>query len=284
MPRILACTDGSLYAASVYDHAAWAAQRLGAGVEVLHAIDHHRERAATADYSGNIGMDAREELLASLAELEAAEGKVALARGRAVLQDAEARLRAAGVADVTLTQRHGALVETLAEHEGRADLVVIGKRGEAADFATGHLGANLERVIRASTRPVLVANRAFKPIRRLLIAYDGGPSTRRALDHVAGQPLLKGLEVHLLMVGPQKPEAQERLALAREQLAHAGLEARAQLVEGDAEDVIRRAVKDEAIDLLVVGAYGHSRIRQFIVGSTTTQLVRTCLVPLLMFR
>ncbi|MEO6054349.1 MAG: universal stress protein, partial [Chthoniobacterales bacterium] len=36
--------------------------------------------------------------------------------------------------------------------------------------------------------------------------------------------------------------------------------------------------------LLVMGAYGHSRIRQLMVGSTTTAMVRTCQVPVLMFR
>lgn len=284
MPRILACTDGSIYAPSVYDHAAWAATRLGAGVDVLHVIDHHRETAAVADYSGNIGVDARDELLNSLAELDAAKSKVALAHGRAVLQDAEARLRQAGVTDIRCTQRHGSLVETLAESEDAADLVVIGKRGEAADFATGHLGANLERVVRASKRPVLVANRAFKPIQKMLIAYDGGPSTRRALDHVIEHDMLKGIECHLLMAATAKPEAQERLNGARDTLAQAGVEAHARLIEGEPEKVIGQYVKDEGIDLLIVGAYGHSRIRQFIVGSTTTQLIRTCLVPLLMFR
>ncbi len=284
MSRILACTDGSIYAPSVYDHAAWAAKRLGAGVEVLHVLDHHRETASVADYSGAIGADAREDLLNSLSELEAAKSKVAMAHGRAILQDADLRLKEAGVADVHLSQRHGSLIETLAEAEAEADLVVIGKRGEAADFATGHLGANLERVVRGSRRPVLVANRAFKPIERMLIAYDGGPSTRRALDHVVDNGFLAGIDCHLLMVGNPTPDNQERLALARERLAASGLEARATLVAGPPEEVIRQTVADEVIDLLVVGAYGHSRIRQFLVGSTTTQLIRTCLVPLLMFR
>lgn len=284
MPRILACTDGSIYAPSVYDHAAWAAARMGASVEVLHVIDHQREQAAISDYSGSIGVDARDELLASLAELEAAKSKVALSHGRAILQDAKTRLHAGGVSDVSLSQRHGSLVETVAEREAGADMVVIGKRGEAADFATGHLGANLERVIRASTRPVLVANRAFRPIQRLLIAYDGGPSTRRALDHLIDHPFLKGTDIRLLMVAAENPENRKRLDLAREELAGAGLESSTLLTDGEPEDVIRRAVTDGAIDLLVVGAYGHSRIRQFIVGSTTTQLIRTCLVPLLMFR
>lgn len=284
MSRILALTDGSAYAPSVYDHAAWAARRLDAAVEVLHVLDHKRETAAMADFSGSIGVDARDALLAQLADLDAAKGKVAMTRARVILDDARVRLGAAGVGDLTLTQRHGPLVETLEEVEGDAALVVIGKRGEAAGLDKGHLGANLERVIRASRHPVLVANRAFKPVERLLIAYDGGPSTRKAVSHVANQPLLKGIDCHLLMVGPSSPGNQEKLAQAREDLAAAGIEARATLIDGEPEARVSDAVKAEGIDLLVVGAYGHSRIRHLIIGSTTTTLIRTCQVPLLMFR
>jgi hypothetical protein len=60
--------------------------------------------------------------------------------------------------------------------------VVIGKRGEATDFAKGHLGSNLERVARSSRKPILVAARAFRPITRFLIAYDGGASANKALE------------------------------------------------------------------------------------------------------
>lgn len=285
MPHILALTDGSVYAPSVYDHAAWAAGRMAASLEVLHVLDHKREKAALADLSGSIGVDARDELLEQLAELDAAQGKVAQARARAILDDAGQRLRAAGITDLTLSQRHGSLVETLEAAETNADLVVVGKRGEAADFATLHLGANLERVIRASRHPVLVASRAFRPVDRMLIAYDGGPSTRKAVEHVARKPLLKGLECHMLMVGPSSSANRESLEAARAQLTAGGLDVRASLItEGEPDAVICRYVRDAAIDLLVVGAYGHSRIRQLIVGSTTTTLVRTCQVPLLMFR
>jgi len=67
---------------------------------------------------------------------------------------AEARLREDGVEKVVPVLRHGDLVEELALLEHEADLIVIGKRGEAADFAKLHLGSNLERVVRASARPV----------------------------------------------------------------------------------------------------------------------------------
>ena len=59
---------------------------------------------------------------------------------------------------------------------------------------------------------------------------------------------------------------------------------KAEILPGVPEKVIAETVRQRGINLLVMGAYGHSRIRQFIVGSTTTTMVRTCLVPVLMFR
>jgi protein-tyrosine-phosphatase len=63
---ILACTDGSSYASSIYKHTAWVADRLSASVEVLHVLDHHRERAARLDMSGSIGIDASDHVARKL--------------------------------------------------------------------------------------------------------------------------------------------------------------------------------------------------------------------------
>lgn len=285
MPKILACTDGSApYSASVYEHAAWASGRMGAGVEVLHVLDHAREKPAAVDLSGAIGVDARDELLEQLAEVEAAKAKVAQKKGRLILDDAEARLRALGVADVTVTQRHGTLIDTLEEHEAAAELVVIGKRGETHDVAGGHLGANLERAIRSSRRPVLVASRAFRPVGRLVIAFDGSATARKAVDYAARQPLLKGLRADVLAVRPAARVPTEDLAWAEGLLRQGGAEARAVTVEGSPAEAIARHVAAESADLVVMGAYGHSRIRALIIGSTTTETIRTCTVPLLMVR
>jgi hypothetical protein len=109
-----------------------------------------------------------------LAELDARRSRLMAERGRAILEDAQAILTRDGVAEITARLRHGDIVEAVAEVEAGATLLLIGKRGEAADFAKGHLGSNLERIVRASHRPVLVASRAFRPVDKVLIAFDGG--------------------------------------------------------------------------------------------------------------
>jgi nucleotide-binding universal stress UspA family protein len=284
MPAILACTDGSTFAPSVYQHAAWAARRLTTGVEILHVINHHREHSATHDLTGAIGVDATAELTAELANLEEAQGRVARLKGKAILEKGRRQLTEAGVVGVTLTQRHGTLVETLAELEPHAELVVVGKSGDHAVLAPGQVGGHLENLIRTSVRPVLVAERSFKPIQRFLIAFDNSPSAHKAVAYVAASPLLLGLECHLVMVGRADAAHETALNEAREQLTRAGFTVTAKLLPGSPAPVIAEQVKAAGIDLLVMGAYGHSQIREFIVGSTTTKMVRNTQVSVLMFR
>jgi len=280
MHTILTCTDGSLYAPSIYQHAAWAASRTGAGIHVLHVIERD-ERRDGRDLSGSIGFDANTELLEELARHDESHARVARLRGKAILEDAEKQL--AGH-PVTTTQRHGSVVETLEEFEQGAEMVVIGKRGEHADFAKGHLGSNLERVVRSAKIPVMVAAREFKPIEKFLIAFDGGPSALKAVHHVATHALWKDLECHLVMCG--KPDRDHEITLehAATSLRGAGFTVTAHLVAGDPDEVIAREVNERQIDLLVMGAYGHSRVRNLILGSTTTHLIRTCAVPVVLFR
>ena len=159
-----------------------------------------------------------------------------------------------------------------------------GSAGEHADFAKGHLGSNLERVVRTAVVPVMVASRAFKPIESFLIAFDGGASSLKAVHYAASNPLLKGLKCHLIAVGKPGSETARELEAATTALKGAGFEVESELFQGHVEEIIKREVEARSADLLVMGAYGHSRIRRLVIGSTTAQLVRDCHVPVLMFR
>lgn len=284
MTGIIALIDGSTYSRSVCDHAAWIAARTGAGIDLLHVLGRRGTASAPVDLSGNLDANGREDLLAELASLDEQQAKLALKRGRLILDDARARLIEDGIADVGVRLRHGDLIEAVQEFEASADLIVIGKRGEAADFARLHLGSNLERVVRASHKPVFVASRAFKPIERCLIAFDGGVSAMKAVDHVAHSPLFAGLACHLLMVGSDSAAQQRKLEEAAALLRGRGHAVEAAILAGQPDAVIAREVEARAIGLVVMGAYGHSRIRSLIIGSTTSEMIRSCLVPVMLFR
>lgn len=281
--KIVALVDGSIYAASVCEHAAWISGRTGAPVELLHVLG-RREAPDKADLSGAITLGARTALLEELAELDAQRAKLISARGRAILEDARTILDKAGVTEITTRLRQGDVVETIGEIEKDARVIMIGKRGEAADFAKGHLGSNLERIIRASKKPVFVASRAFRPIDKVLVAYDGGVSAMKAVDHIARSPLFQGLQIHVVTVGTATGEVTKGLEDAKAVLKAAGLEVETSVVAGQPETALGKMVDEAGFGMLVMGAYGHSRIRSMIIGSTTTEMIRSCKVPVVLMR
>lgn len=281
--KIVTLVDGSIYSASVCAHAAWIARRTAAPVELIHVLA-RRETPDTHDHSGAIALGARTALMEQLAELDAQRARLVSQHGRAILEEAQALLEQAGVSELTTRLRHGELVEALADVEAEAAAIVIGKRGAAADSATGHLGANLERIVRASHRPVFIAARAFRPVSKVLLAHDGGASALKALEHVARNPLFAGLAVHVVTVGSATPEVARGLDDARALLGAAGIAAETSVLPGQPETALARLVEEARFDMLVMGAYGHSRIRSLILGSTTTAMIRACKVPVMLLR
>ena len=281
--KIIALVDGSIYSASVCEHAAWISGRTGAPVELIHVLG-RREGPGKTDLSGSIRLGARTKLMEELAELDAQRAKLIGHRGRAILEDARAVVNGAGVTEITTRLRHGDIVEAIADIEKDARVIVIGKRGEAADFAKGHLGSNLERLVRAAHRPVFVASRAFRPIEKVLVAYDGGTSAMKAVDHISRSTLFHGLSIHVVTVGADTAETRKGLADAQALLRAAGFTADVRVVPGQPETELGKLVDAEGIDMLVMGAYGHGRIRTLVIGSTTSEMMRTCKVPVLLMR
>ncbi|OCX63414.1 universal stress protein UspA [Thioclava sp. SK-1] len=281
--KIIAFVDGSPYAASTCDHAVWAAGRLNASVDLIHVLDRN-SGAQSADLSGSIALGARTALMKELSDLDEQRAKLVAHRGRAILEDAEKILRDGAIEAVQTHLRQGDLIETLKDREGDANLVVIGKRGDEHDRAQGHLGSNLERVLRATQKPVLVASYGFSPISKICIAYDGGKSALKAMDVLSRSPIFVGLEVHIVTVGTETSFGRKGLEDAKAMLKAAGIEARVQMIAGDPETALGEFVEAENFDMVVMGAHGHSRIRSLIIGSTTTAMIRACRVPILLMR
>lgn len=283
MPKVLAAIDASTYATSICDHAAWFATRMGAAVELLHVIDRGENTRGRLDLSGSVGLGASETLLEELARADELQGRIAREHGQSLLEGAARRLRAAGVTEVKLTHRYGEVAETLIELETNADLVVIGKRGESGNFAQGHLGSKVERVVRGSIRPVLVVPRVFMPISRAVVAFDGGSSAAKALAMVAERPAFRDTPCRVVIVGEANAQTEALAGRAREALAgRPGSDVA--IVPGQVEAALKDQLRHAEGDLLVMGAYGHSRIRELIVGSTTTAMIRTSKLPVLLFR
>ena len=288
MKTILLCSDGSAFANGIYRYGAWFARQLQTHVKVLFVADIRGQTVvSTGNLSGSIGLGASEQLLNKLVDLEYEKAKLNNQRSRLVLQNARQVLKGEGLSDVELINQTGFLVDCFHDFELEADLVVLGKRGEAAEFASGHLGANVDRIVRSSKKPCLVTPQTFTPIEQLLIAYDGSSTSRQILSFVATNAQgFKDVVIHLLMVVKPNAETERspELSEAEQQLKQAGLTLKTSLLTGDPEKVIAQYIKQHQINLLMIGAYGHRRIRHLVIGSTTVQLLRSSQIAVLLFR
>ncbi|MFV8784366.1 universal stress protein [Microbulbifer sp. SA54] len=279
-PVVLSCIDGSRYSGAVCDYSAWIASRTGAPIKLLHNIE-RVSTPAVADLSGSIGLGSQEELLEELTLLEQQRSKLQLEQGRLMLDEARTRVGNAGAGRVMTCQRHGSLAESLIELEDHIRVLVLGIRGEEHGESNRGLGAQLESVVRALHKPILVVNREFKAPQTIMLAYDGSDAARKALDMVATSEVFKGIHCHLVHVGEG---ADAILAEGAEALHHAGLAVTSVNLTGKTVEALIAYQQENNIDLTVMGAFSHSRLRDLLLGSVTAKMMLGANQPLLLLR
>jgi nucleotide-binding universal stress UspA family protein len=283
-PRVLACVDRSHFADSVTDYAAWAAKALSLPLELLHILDRHPELASTGDRSGSIGLAAQESLLEDLVQDEAVRSRAAREEGRLFLSVLRQRAIAAGLDNPSTRQRYGELEATLVEQQPNVALFVLGRRGASAETTGRDLGRNLERVVRALRKPILVVEEAFHPPSRAMIAFDGSTTTRRGVEFVATSPMFRHVVCDVVIAGEAGRRGAAGLAWAQARLAEAGVTVEALTLPGDPERAIAMGMRERGTDLLVMGAFGHSLLHRLFHGSRTSDLLRASTVPTLLIR
>lgn len=282
MALVIGCIDGSLASRAVCDASLWAAGQLGLPLTFLHVLD-RRQYPGEGDLSGSLGLGSREHLLEELASLDERRSRLALDHGRHALDAARAIAQAQGVQTVAL-QRHGSLVDSLREREADLELVVLGRHGTQSDTLGQHLGSQLENVARAVQRPVLIVPVDFTRPRHALVAFDGSDAVRAGVHWLIRHQLFKGMALHLVRVGEPDDAAHGALAQTAARLVEAGYPVQVAVCPGPVDETLLAYQDEHELDLLAMGAFGHSRIRHLFMGSTTRSLIRKTGTSLLLMR
>ncbi|MDZ4816937.1 MAG: universal stress protein [Verrucomicrobiota bacterium] len=276
--KILLCTDGSSHAQVAQEFALALAKRLNAKVIALFVIEQRiLEGPLFADLSGAIGVLPFQAFYPQLSELYHQ-------RARIVLDQFAAKATEAGVECETL-EKEGSLVSIVTEEENNCDLVILGKKGENARHTIDPVGHTLESIIRQSIKPCLVVPDKFEMFTTALVAHDGSERSRHALT--AGFTLAKdlGLKVTVVSVDDGDTEqAGDALVEATTEARIAGIPVEEQMLYGDPSKEITDLALQQKAGLIVMGAYGHTPIREFILGSTTTRVILKSTVPVLLAR
>lgn len=283
MNKVTACIDGSKISASVCDAAAWVSQSLDCPVKLLHVLE-RMNLPLNENLSGAIGLGSREHLLAEMTRLDEERSKLALEHGRQMLDDARLRLEQQGIRDIQLKQRHGQLLEALLDCEAETRVFVMGRLGEDHELQAQVIGSHLENVVRGIKTPILVTVGEFSKPATYMIAYDGSSTANEAIARFAQSPLLKELPGQLVMVAADTEEHRAQLENAASMLQKAGRKMHAHLIQGVVQEQLSHFRQEQGIDLMVMGAYGHSRLREFFVGSQTSKMIASSPVSLLLLR
>ena len=213
--------------------------------------------------------------------------------------DEERKLRAEQAADLFARQaadvsvshqwlsEQGEPVATLVRHGYCADIIVVGQASVHDTKLV--LGGLPDGVSLTSGRPVLVVPNEIPPSttgENVLVAWNWRREAVRAI-HDALPVLKRAREVSLVHVSLTTDTGDESDAMKRigGHLQRHGV--RASLVtlsgnDGDVGKVLNTRAEDAGHDMLVMGAYGHSRLREIVLGGTTRHVLKNMRVPVFM--
>ena len=282
--HVLACIDGSAVTGSVCDYAAWYASKLDMSIALLHVSD--VAASIRRDLSGAIGINSRQSLLDELSELDEQRAQVVNSYSNALVQDAKSHIQSnfKGV-NVCIYQRRGKLLPAIEYFQAKNRAIVMGRRGEDHKNSRINIGSQIETVARASNIPVLICSEKFKEPQSYMVAFDGSKTAMNAIQMLAKSNLLQGLQGHIVMVGHDNEASKKSLDDATMQLRTAGFSVDAHhLPLLDAVDGLLGFQLENKIDIIVVGAYGRSKLQHLFLGSTTTEIIASTLSPVILVR
>lgn len=211
------------------------------------------------------------------------------ARAKAALERFEAAAAKAGLTRHETRRAEGDPREQLGLHGRYADLIVVGQADPNAP-GTRESASIVEDLILSCGRPVLLVpyiGLLQQVGRRILVAWDASREAARAVADA--MPMLERADsVRVVSVDAkpsanghgQMPGADLALYLARHgidvEVAHVGSSGVA------VGDVLLNQASDHDADMIVMGCYGHARLRELVLGGATRTMLRTTPVPVLM--
>lgn len=288
MKKIIAAIDSSSYLQSICDLASWSYKKINAKqIDLLHVVSSNYEFEVKSDLSGSIGFDAQSELMNELIEIDKKRSKLEQEKGEAILNHAKKNLEQRNINQIEILHRRGSFSKAVEEFSQNCDLIILGKKSEKTENSNKNIGSNIEKVARTIHKPILIAAEKFDEIQNFLIAYDGSKSSNAVLEFICASDLLKGHKCHLLKISEINDKSREIINQAKTQLEESGFEVVDCLAEaGDMKikEVISNYIDKNNINLLAIGAFGHSKIRNFFLGSSTNDLIENTQLPILIFR
>lgn len=274
--KILIPIDGSSRSDIAVEFGIYTALKLNAVISGLHVLDVHLlQGPMLTDISGAVGMppidgffDAIETSLNEKADF--------------IIKNFLERCRKAGL-ESEIKKIIGKVDELIIEEAQNADFILMAKKGEHFHLKEGGLlGSVAQSIVRHSGKPVMITSDKFREIESMGIAYDGSPSAKKALafslalSKQAVWPL-----TGIIITSDQEKAARLSAQIEETALTHE-TDCEVIILSGKEGEKILEFIKEEAVELIVMGAYGHNRLREMLLGSTTSHIIQKSPIPILL--
>ena len=274
--KILIPTDGSANSFTALKYGIYIARKLDAAVTGLYVLDVNLiQGPMLTDVSGSVGMPPYDGFF-DVIETSLNE------KADFILKNFQERCQESGI-NPELKKTTGKINQTIIEEAQNADLILMAKKGEHFHLKEGGLlGSVAEAVVRNSGKPVLITPETFLEIESMGLAYDGSDPAAKALKLSLE---LSEQAVWPLTVVVISPDAQKSAALSTEieDIVEAqSADCAVIILQGKEGEEIIKFIKEGSVELMVMGAYGHNRLRELLLGSTTSFVLRKSHIPVLL--
>jgi nucleotide-binding universal stress UspA family protein len=275
---ILCCVDGKNFNEAVCDYGVFISNSTKAPLRFLNIIEHN-SNTKELDLSGNISLGAKDDLLEKLSQEEEESSKKNIKESRELLKSIEDRAKETIQTDVSVSLIHGEVVPSLIELKNDIKIALLGINSNQQT----KIGDTIQEIIREIHKPVLLVNQEFTHPKKILIAYNGSNESKEILKIVASNPLFGEVQRTIINYNKDRNISKRLLNEAKVIFSAQNISVEIESLQTDKKEIIEYFNKNN-FDILVMGAYSHSRLKEFIFGSFTSYLLENINKPILLFR
>jgi nucleotide-binding universal stress UspA family protein len=276
--QILIPTDGSDYSKTALEYGIYIGKLLDAQLTGLHIIDIKIIQGPIfSDIFGSVSLSPFPEFLTVIE-------KGLDERADSILETFRKRCEREGQAP--RIQKVTGIIDEEILREGRdADLILLAQRGEHYPLSQSVLlGSTAEAVVRKSGKPVLVTPGKFQEIESMGLAYDGSPPAQHALDIAALLSVKTKWPLTVILITDHASLAADLTKRVETFLEPFEIDSDVIVLRGKEEKEIIKFIQEGAVELMLMGAYGTSRFKELLLGSTTSYVIRNSKIPVLLTR
>jgi nucleotide-binding universal stress UspA family protein len=281
---ILIPVDGSDYSKTAVEYGIYMTNIFDAKLTGLHVMDIRLMQVSTFQDASETGDHTLDDSLMTAIE------QSLHAKADTILKAFQNQCKVSGF-EVKIKKTLGIVSDVIIEEGKENDCILLAQRGEHFRIGSGGiLGSTVESVVRGVGKPVIVTPQSFMEIESMGLAYDGSPPAENALKLAVEISEQAAWPLSIIIV-TDNDQLSAALTARIEKFIEPIVEDKDRkidvdtiILKGKEDREILRFIREGSIELMVMGAYGHNRLRELILGSTTSYIIRKSTIPVLLTR